>query len=102
MTKLLKNIPLLALTTNTVMNGMESNNLEKKNNIVFMNGSPFPDDNNNEYKFQKTITAETYERILSEAELRLKDSPDAHEKVKAHWQSIVDGVVPFGYKVIDE
>ena len=56
----------------------------------------------NEYKFQKTITAETYERILSEAEMRLKDSPEAHEKVKAHWQSIVDGVVPFGYDVVDE
>ena len=28
--KLFKNMPLMALTTNTVMNGMETNNIDKK------------------------------------------------------------------------
>ena len=36
-----------------IIQNIKVQNPEKKNNIIPMNGSPFPDDNNNEYKFQK-------------------------------------------------
>lgn len=50
-------------------------------------------------KFEKTIAKTTWEKIQSEAEKRLEDSPNASPNVIAHWKSIVDGVVPFGYIV---
>lgn len=55
-----------------------------------------------DYRFQKTISKSTWGVLQGEAEQRLIDTPDAHPEVRAHWQSIVDGVVPFGYKVSDE
>ena len=51
-------------------------------------------------KFDKTIDSYTFNALQNEAkELLEKDS--AHPHVIAHWQSIVDGVVPFGYKIKD-
>lgn len=53
-----------------------------------------------ESKLDKTISASTWESIQKEAKARLEtDSSRAHEAVVAHWKSIVDGVVPFGYTV---
>lgn len=54
------------------------------------------------YKFERTIPTWVWDEMQKEARERLKDGHGAHPDVRAHWQSIVDGVVPFGYKVSDE
>ena len=57
-----------------------------------------------ERKF-KTISSYTWEKLQEEAKRKLKadgeDGEWAHPRVREHWQSIVDGVVPFGYEVED-
>jgi len=47
------------------------------------------------------ISADTWEHLQKEAKTRLKEDKDksAHPNVRAHWQLIIDGVVPFGYKI---
>lgn len=53
-------------------------------------------------KFEKTISRYTWEALQKQALENLeKDSEYAHPDVIEHWQSIVDGIVPFGYKVKD-
>lgn len=52
-----------------------------------------------EYRFAKTISPETWEWLKKEAFSLLKSSPHAAAHVVAHWQSIVDGKVPFGFSV---
>ncbi len=47
----------------------------------------------------RSITPETWEYLQSEAKKNLAEAANAHERVRAHWQSIADGVVPFGYRV---
>lgn len=60
------------------------------------------------YKFEKIISSRTWADIQNEAKERLAEDDagtsgyHAHPSVRAHWQSIVDGVVPFGYKVSKE
>lgn len=54
------------------------------------------------YRFERTIPTWVWEEMQKEARERLNDKRSAHPDVRAHWQSIVDGVVPFGYKVSDE
>lgn len=60
------------------------------------------------YKFDKTISSRTWTDIQDEAKNRLAEDDDetrcyrVHPEVRAHWQSIVDGVVPFGYTVIED
>lgn len=51
------------------------------------------------YKFDKTISQNTWEAIQKEAKRLLKEADYAVDEVRVHWQSIVDGNVPFGYKV---
>lgn len=41
---------------------------------------------------------EMKERRLEENEKQ----PFAHEKVIAHWKSIINGKIPFGYKISDK
>lgn len=54
-------------------------------------------------KFDKTISRDTWAAIQKEAASRLeKDRNFAHPRVVAHWESIVDGVVPFGYIVKED
>lgn len=55
-------------------------------------------------KFEKTITKRTWERIQEEAELRLNEDRGypVHPDVKAHWESIVAGNVPFGYTITED
>ena len=57
------------------------------------------------YKYDKTITPYIWESIQKEAKRSLDemDSFDhkVHPAVIAHWQSIVDGVIPFGYTIAD-
>lgn len=56
-----------------------------------------------EYVFDKTIDQYTWNELKREArEKLLVSSERAHPDVIAHWKSIVDGKVPFGYKVKKE
>ena len=56
-----------------------------------------------EYKFDKTISPETWKALQNEASRKLRESSEfAHSDVVKHWKSIVDGKVPFGYKVKNE
>lgn len=54
------------------------------------------------YKFEKTIRADVWRDIQEEAKKRLADSDYAHPNVKAHWERIVAGEIPFGYTVSDD
>ena len=53
-----------------------------------------------DYKFDKTIDSYTFNTLQNEAK-KLLEEDSAHPLVMAHWQSIVDGAVPFGYKIKD-
>lgn len=51
-------------------------------------------------KFAQSITPETWHWLQAEARKNLEErDPHVHRDVVTHWQSIVDGVVPFGYDV---
>lgn len=51
-------------------------------------------------KFQKTINKQTWEWLKQEAQKKLEERPPhAHPEVIAHWIAIINGEVPFGYKV---
>lgn len=58
-----------------------------------------------EYKFQKTISKETFENLQKEAAERIKKAEESdttfrpHPDVLAHWKSIANGRAPFGYIV---
>ena len=51
--------------------------------------------------FEKTISPEAWNKVQARAKELLAETADAHPVVRAHWQSIVDGQVPFGYVVKD-
>lgn len=53
------------------------------------------------HKFN-TISASTWKRIQERAKECLTEGGFVHPDVKKHWQSIVDGVVPFGYTVAED
>lgn len=61
-----------------------------------------------EYRHDKVMGKGTWECLQKEAACRLVDrcDPDDPSKVipevEQHWQSIVNGVVPFGYSVIED
>lgn len=54
-----------------------------------------------EYKFvNKEISPSTWEALRHEAKRLLEEKSNyAHEKVIEHWENIVNGVVPFGYRI---
>lgn len=55
-------------------------------------------------KFEKTISSDTFKRLQEVAKKNLaecKEAKHVHPAVKAHWESIVAGVVPFGYTIKD-
>lgn len=52
-------------------------------------------------EFEKTITINTFEWLQKEAIKRIETSKDVHPDVVEHWKSIVDGKIPFGYKIKD-
>lgn len=55
------------------------------------------------HEFEKTITLETWEKLRKTAKENLDNkSENAHPSVVEHWQSIVDGNVPFGFVIKDE
>lgn len=53
------------------------------------------------YCFEKTITPSTWEAIQAAAKKSLEEDRgySVHPDVLAHWKSIIDGNVPFGYSV---
>ena len=57
-----------------------------------------------EDKFQKTLTKRTWEGIQEEAGRLLQEAEadPVHPDVKAHWESIVEGHVPFGYTITED
>ena len=55
-----------------------------------------------EDRFQKTISANTWNGLIKQAEENLKNRQNAHPKVIAHWESIKNGHVPFGYEVKED
>ena len=55
-----------------------------------------------EKKFDKTIDKNIWEKLQKQAAENLEKHPDAHPNVIKHWQSIVDGKVPFGFKIEGE
>lgn len=52
-----------------------------------------------DYKYQKTISIDTYEALQKAAKEKLENTKNAHVNVVKHWQSIANGNVPFGYVV---
>jgi len=67
--------------------------------IVNWEGMLYPQYEN---EMQKTIAPDIWKWLQSEAKRKLAEKPVAHPAVRAHWQSIVDGIVPFGYNVVEE
>lgn len=60
-----------------------------------------------EYVYEKTISFDTWQSIQKEAKKNLDDyhSGAGHcvvQPVLNHWQSIVDGKIPFGYTISDD
>ena len=55
-----------------------------------------------EEKFDKTIKADTWKELQKQAKEKLKEFENdwVSPSVVRHWQSIADGTVPFGYKII--
>lgn len=54
------------------------------------------------YKFEKTISRDTWDWLREQADKCLNENGYAHPEVIAHWKSIVNGVVPFGYTVKED
>lgn len=52
-----------------------------------------------ERDFDKVIDEKLWKMLQEKAKEKLEKVPDAHPDVIKHWQSIVDGKVPFGYKI---
>lgn len=55
-----------------------------------------------EYKFDKTISWSTWEDLQEAAIKNLEDCKCVAPAVVEHWQSIANGIVPFGYIVVDD
>lgn len=53
-----------------------------------------------EHKFV-AISEDTWDAVRKEAQKRLTERGTAHPDVVAHWESIVNGKVPFGLRVED-
>lgn len=52
-----------------------------------------------DHKFDKTISDSVWTALQEQAKQELEKAGYAHPSVVAHWQSIADGNVPFGYTV---
>ena len=52
-----------------------------------------------ECDFDKVIDETTWKLLQEKAKEKLERVTDAHPNVIKHWQSIVDGEIPFGYNI---
>lgn len=73
------------------------NHIKEPARLIQMEDMLYPQ---NEERFN-SISAEQWRQLQEKASICLKDC-DAHPDVAAHWQSVVSGKVPFGYKVLAE
>jgi hypothetical protein len=48
-----------------------------------------------------SIPSSVFERLQKRAAEKLREHPDAHPENFSHWKRIVDGMVPFGYRIVD-
>ena len=55
-----------------------------------------------ENKFQKTISKDIWDKMQQEAAKNLKECRSAHPEVIKHWESIVNGIIPFDYTIEEE
>lgn len=57
-----------------------------------------------DHKYEKVISSGTWKNLQEEAANRLAEKLPygVHPAVVAHWKSIVDGKIPFGYVVKDD
>ena len=55
-----------------------------------------------EDKFEKVITSKQFKKMQEVAAEKLKEKGMVHPDVVKHWESIVSGTVPFGYKLAKE
>jgi chemotaxis regulatin CheY-phosphate phosphatase CheZ len=53
-------------------------------------------------RFAKTIKEETFRKLQETAKQKLAEVGMAHSAVRSHWQSIVNGEVPFGYTIVKD
>jgi len=53
-----------------------------------------------EEDFDKTIKPHVWEYLQTEAKKKLEQYPDS--ACRTHWESIINGIAPFGYRVIAE
>ena len=51
------------------------------------------------HDFETTITSDAWAYLQKEAQKNLANNEQAAPSVRAHWQTIVDGKVPFCYRV---
>lgn len=49
--------------------------------------------------FDKIISQETWKYLQEEARKNLEENTSANPRVIQHWQSVVNGKVPFGYEI---
>ena len=54
-----------------------------------------------EDEFDKTINKGIWEAIQEQAKKNLETKTSVSDRVSQHWRSIVNGEVPFGYRVVD-
>lgn len=54
-----------------------------------------------EEKFEKTICKDNWEMVQKKAIKNLEREREVHPAVAEHWRKIAEGVVPFGYRVVD-
>lgn len=52
-------------------------------------------------KFEKVISADTWAAIQKKAQEKLENGAACPE-VMDHWRKITEGIVPFGYRVVDD
>lgn len=50
-------------------------------------------------EFDKTITSTTFDWLRGEAIKKLSDPNCGSPECRAHWQSIINGEIPFGYTI---
>lgn len=56
-----------------------------------------------DYKFEKTISKSTWKELQKTAKEKLDNADKyVHPSVKAHWENIVNGIIPFGYMVTED
>ena len=55
-----------------------------------------------EEKFDKVICKETWNAIQEQAKKNLETEDYACGSVRQHWKKIAEGIVPFGYRVVDD